>query len=213
MKRERKKNNVLTEKCNGVACTRRHEYDTPSSFSTSSSTWSRYCCIRHSLFRDGLWKFFLSTLPPHPTFQSGRKDAAKIGGFQTCLFSLLSHSLTGDKGKKTFAAASTALSSSVLQQNCWKPGVVFRNLASTQVKVSHSFNTELVPNQEQSMEPQPPQGAKETRAKLQESRSAIVLSHAQRRRERESAHRILLPVPYSNPCLLSSQLQLPSSKL
>jgi hypothetical protein len=35
------------------------------------------------------------------------------------------------------------------------------------------------------MEPQPPQGAKETRAKLQESRSAIVLSHAQRRRERE----------------------------
>jgi hypothetical protein len=74
----------------------------------------------------------------------------------------------------------------VLQQNCWKPGVVFRNLASTQVKVSHSFNTEcIVPNQEQSMEPQPPKAAKETRAKLQESRSAIVLSHAQRRRERE----------------------------
>jgi hypothetical protein len=41
-------------------------------------------------------------------------------------FSLLSHSLAGDKGKTTFAAAIAGLSSSVLQQNCLKPGVVFR---------------------------------------------------------------------------------------
>jgi hypothetical protein len=63
------------------------------------------------------------------------------------------------------------------------------------------------------MEPQPPQGAKETRAKLQESRSAIVLSHAQRRRERERAQSVLLPLPYSIPHLLSSPLQPASSKL
>jgi len=127
-----------------------------------------------------VFSFYVTTSPNLPKWEKRRRQNWRLSEFP--FSSTLS--LAGRRQrKKTFAADSAALSPSVLQQNCWKPGVVFRNLASTQVKVSHSFNTEcIVPNQEQSMEPQPPQGAKETGAKLQESRSAIILSHAQRRR-------------------------------
>jgi hypothetical protein len=46
----------------------------------------------------------------------GKKDAAKTGVFQSCLF-FFSLSLCPETKEKTFAAASAALTSSVLQQN------------------------------------------------------------------------------------------------
>jgi hypothetical protein len=60
--------------------------------------------------------FFLRYPLTQPS-KMGEKTQQKLEAFRVA-FLLLSHSLAGDKGKKTFAAASTALSSSVLQKYC-----------------------------------------------------------------------------------------------